>query len=98
MADRNDKGQFTKGNTCGKRKRIPKDFTEAVRLYSDEALQALVDIIKNQREKADVRLKACIYIIDRAYGKPVEPTTVVDNDPVLALLTRWDEASERIDE
>ena len=47
--DRNNKGQFTTGNTCGGRKRIPKDFLDAVLSYTSEALQTIIEIMQNQK-------------------------------------------------
>lgn len=70
--DRNNKGQFTTGNTCGGRKRIPKDFLDAVLSYTSEALQTIIEIMQNQKAPMSLRFKAATYIIDRSFGKPLD--------------------------
>lgn len=41
------------------------------REYSVDALEELVKLMRN-RKSADIRLRACIAIIERGYGKPTE--------------------------
>lgn len=88
---RDSKGKFTKGNPGGGRKPIPQEFKELAESYSVEALQTVIDIIKNPLTETKDKLKAIEIVMDRGIGKAtqqidahvtgeIEITVVVDDD------------------
>jgi hypothetical protein len=54
--------------------------------YTDEALQALADILKSQNAPAAAKVSAATALLDRGYGKPVQSTELSgpDGGPVQA--------------
>lgn len=72
MDGRDSKGRFTKGNPGGGRKKTPEEFSEALQSQTSQALATIVSLMKNPNTEPGIRLKACIYIIDRTYGKPTQ--------------------------
>lgn len=69
---------FVKGvsaNPTGRPKKTAEelDLIAACKDKTPSALSAIVGIMENG-EKEDSRLKAALAIIERAYGKPVQPT------------------------
>lgn len=57
------------GNPGGRPKKDP-EFLARVRGYTKEALDFIAKIIADENEDADVRMRAAIWICERAYGKP----------------------------
>ncbi len=88
--NQDEKGRFKKGNTCGGRKKIPEEFSDAVLSYSNEALQTIVRIMKSKKESASVRLRAAQYLLDRGFGYPqatvFEENTIIPDDGFLEAL------------
>ena len=88
--NQDEKGRFKKGNTCGGRKKIPEEFTDAVLSYTNEALQTVVKIMKSRNSSPAVKLRAAQYILDRAFGYPrgnLEVEAEVENDGFLEALS-----------
>lgn len=85
MTDRDNKGHFITGNTCGGRKKIPKEFIEAVLSYTSEALQTIVDVMNDKEAPVAIRLKAATYLLDRAFGKPVDTLIADELNPHFQL-------------
>lgn len=75
-------GRFAKGNSCGTggKAKLPEELREAFRGASEEALETLIDVMRNGRRDAD-RVRAAEIILERGYGKAVvmELPSVQDN-------------------
>tara|TARA_R110000868_G_scaffold199448_2_gene446089 strand:+ start:479 stop:802 length:324 start_codon:yes stop_codon:yes gene_type:complete len=65
------------GNPAGRPKKTPEelDLIAACKAKTPSALAVMVDIMENG-EKEATRLQAAQSIIERAYGKPVQPQDV----------------------
>ena len=59
------------GNPSG-RPKIPEDVKMAFRAACPEAVEILIGIMRNPKEKTPYRLDAIKTILDRAYGKPTQ--------------------------
>jgi hypothetical protein len=77
------KGQS--GNPGGK-PRVLRDVQALARKHTLEAVQALVEIVKNKRAHASARVAAANAILDRGYGKPPQAVNV-SGDTVLQIIT-----------
>nr|DAH38446.1 MAG TPA: hypothetical protein [Caudoviricetes sp.] len=66
-------GRFTKGNKTGGRKRIPDDIKKMLREASPDAVKLLIDTMNNKKEATDLRIKCAEKILERVYGKTVQP-------------------------
>lgn len=69
----------TSGNPSGRRKKTPEDkaLEQLAREHSPAALEVLISIAKNAKFGPSARVSAATAIIDRGYGRPVQP---VEND------------------
>ena len=84
-ANRTATGQFTvgkSGNPSG-RPKVPQEVREAIRAACPEAVETLIGIMRNVKEKTPYRLEAAKILLERGYGKPeamskVELTTTED--------------------
>ncbi len=67
-------GRFVAGKSGnpGGRPKIPEDVKMAFRAACPEAVQILIGIMRNPKEKTPYRLDAIKTILDRAYGKPMQ--------------------------
>lgn len=68
------------GNPDG-RPKLPPELKEAARAASPEALQVLVDIMRNVESREADRIRAAELVLNRAYGTPsasVEVTNLTD--------------------
>ena len=54
---------------------------------ADDSIKGIVDLAKNAVSEK-VKLEAQIYLVDRQYGKPVQP---VGNDDTGKLVVQWKE-------
>src|SRR3954464_6163615 len=68
------KGQS--GNPSG-RPKIPAEIREMARAASPDALQALIDVMKDRGAPHSARVTAADKILDRAWGKAAQP---IDGD------------------
>jgi len=55
-------------------------ISERAKEYTDEALQALADILKSQNAPAAAKVSAATALLDRGYGKPVQSTELSGPD------------------
>lgn len=76
---------FQKGNPGGGRKKIPANIKKAFEEATPEAVQTLIDLMRNSSDD-NVRLKAAKEICDRHLGKPVQP---IGNDGDTAFIVKW---------
>lgn len=75
MADRDGKGRFTAGNRASPgRPKLPDEFKARAKIYADEALDKLAEIMRNTEAKHSDVIRACELLIERAYGR-VAPAT-----------------------
>ena len=63
------------GNPNG-RPKMPEDVRKKLKAATPEAVQLLIDVMKNEDEKTALRMDAAKTIIERVYGKPTQP---IDN-------------------
>ena len=73
------------GNPSGRPKRTQAelDLIAACKKKAPAALKTLVELMGSENEA--VRLKASLAIIERAYGKPLQPTRAEDD----VVIVRW---------
>ena len=66
--------QFKPGQSGnpGGRPKIPEDVKMAFRAACPEAVEILIGIMRNPKEKTPYRLDEIKTILDRAYGRPVQ--------------------------
>ena len=60
-------------NGLGGRPKLPAEFKEVVKCNTVPALMTVINIMQDSNAKAADRLKAAEIIIERAYGKAVQP-------------------------
>ena len=79
-------GQFPKGQSGnpGGRPRDKQKVAELARSYTREAIDALVDIMRNGKDKR-VRGTAATALLDRGWGKPKDEFVAEGNGYVEAL-------------
>ncbi len=77
------------GNPTGRPKRTPEelDLIAACKAKTPQALDTIVEIMANGESEKN-RLAAAQSIIERAYGKPVQPT---DNKHSGGITFTWEE-------
>ncbi len=74
MADRDKSGRFLPGHKIlsDGRPKIPDNVKEAIRAACPEAVQYLIEVMRNPKEKTAHRLEAAQTLLDRGYGKPTQ--------------------------
>ena len=84
-ANRDANGKFVAGNNANPsgRPKVPQEVREAIRAACPEAVETLIGIMRNMKEKTPYRLEAAKILLERGYGKPeamskVELTTTED--------------------
>ena len=77
------------GNPAGRPKKTAQelDLIAACKAKTPAALDVIVDIMANG-EKEQTRLAAALSIIERAYGKPVQPQDVNLSGVVISRIER----------
>lgn len=83
---RNAKGQFTKGNTEGGRKKIPEDVRKMFVDATPEAAHLLIETMHNTEAPLKMRIDCANTIIERVYGKAAQPLTTADEAESLKVL------------
>lgn len=68
---RDEKGRFLKGMTTtgGGRKAIPQEVRKILECATVDAAEFLVNVIKNENEKTEHRIRASEIVMDRIWGK-----------------------------
>ena len=61
------------GRPKGKVSEAKRAIAEVAQDYADDMLTVLVEIAKNPEEPASARVSAANAVIERGYGKPVQP-------------------------
>ena len=80
MNDKNDNLSKRKlwqpGQSGNPRGRPPFRLIEAAREYSEEAIQHLASVMRNERAPVSVSMAAAVHLLDRAHGKPAQALDV----------------------
>lgn len=81
-ATRSTKGRFKKGQSGnpGGRPRLAADLAEVARAMTDDALGTLQAICLDPEAPAAARVSAASAILDRGYGRPVQPAELSGPD------------------
>ena len=72
---RNEKGQIVKGSKSlnpGGRDKLPAEVRARLLYVTPEAVQTIIEIMRDKRVSAKVRLTAAQEILNRVYGRPVQ--------------------------
>ena len=69
------KGMKTGGRKVGTPNRVTASIKETAGEFSREAVQTLVDLMRNENTPPAVRLAAANSLLDRSHGKPAPVTT-----------------------
>lgn len=74
------KGTKTGGRKAGTPNKSTADLREAAQQFTADALQTLVDVMKDEGQPAAARISAATAILDRGHGKPQMHTeTTISN-------------------
>lgn len=100
---RDEKGRFIAGtipNPTG-RPKVPQEVRDAIRAACPEAVEVLIGIMRDAKEKTAYRLEAAKTILERGYGKPevmskVELTTTEDTKIIFHWINEDTEDSTSI--
>ncbi len=61
------------GNPAG-RPKVDRNLRDSAREHSEAALQALADIVADEKAPASARVQAAVALLDRGHGRPVQPS------------------------
>jgi Family of unknown function (DUF5681) len=75
-----------KGRPTGAVNKVGADLRAAARLYTDDAFATIVAIMNDKKEAASVRQRAAEFVIERGWGKAIQPVDVVK--PVYVIADR----------
>lgn len=98
--NRDENGRFVAGNSGGGRPKIPADVREAIRAACPEAVQYLIALMRNPKEKTAYRLDAAKTLLDRGYGKPESMSKIElsgSNDGAIVFQWMTDQNSGNVD-
>lgn len=74
------RGKKTGGRQRGTPNKSTSDLREAAQQFTADALQTLVDVMKDEAQPAAARISAATAILDRGHGKPQMHTeTTISN-------------------
>ena len=81
VANNSNRGSAPGERRGGRQKGVPNKATRSIReisrQYTDQAINALVDVLSNDEEPAAARVAAANSLLDRGYGKAA---TIVQGD------------------
>lgn len=89
------------GNPHGRPQRRTADgkaLAELARAYSEEALAALVEVMRNGEAPAGARISAATAILDRGWGRPIASHEATGANGGPASLARLHSEAKRADE
>lgn len=76
MPENRDKnGQFVKGNNGnpGGRPKVPDEVKAMLKAAAPDAVKLLTETMKNPKVRTDLRIRCAETVMDRVYGKAVQP-------------------------
>ena len=76
------------GNPNG-RPKADKPIRDAAREHADEAIKALVGVLKDTEAPASAKVAAATALLDRAYGRPTQTTELTGADGGPLKLMTW---------
>ena len=82
-------GERRGGRKKGTPNRISTEIREAARRYGREALQLHVKLMRASKNE-DVRQRSANVILDRAYGRPSQVNSDVEDNPLQLLMDHLD--------
>lgn len=85
-------GRFIAGNRSGGRKKLSDDVKHMLMAASAEAVQLLIDTMRDEGARRELRVSCAETIIDRVYGKAAQPIDA-ELDAVISISLS-DELSE----
>ena len=92
---RNDRGKWARGATSpnpggySKADRLAhQNVREAPKEYTPQALKTLANIMNNEKAPPSARLQAAAILLDRAWGKPVQPVSGDSDTPLVVEIVQ----------
>jgi hypothetical protein len=73
------------GNPGGRPREVA-HVRELARKYTDEAILALVDVLRNKKERGSARVAAAEALLSRGYGRPAQAIELSGADGPLTIL------------
>jgi hypothetical protein len=90
---RDDRGKWTKGATSpnpggySKADRLAhQNVREAAKKYTPQALKTLANIMNNEKAPPSARVQAASVLLDRAWGKPMQPVSGDSDGPLIVEI------------
>ena len=73
--NREKNGQFTKGSNGnpGGRPKVPDEVKAMLKAAAPDAVKLLTETMNNPNVRADLRIRCAETVMDRVYGKAVQP-------------------------
>ena len=71
---RGESTQFKKGQSGnpGGRPKVPEEIKEAFKAAAPEALDLLLKLMRDEKEKSEIRVRCAETVLDRGYGKATQ--------------------------
>lgn len=89
-------GQFApgkSGNPGGRPKEDP-EVKEMARAHTKEAIQALLEVCKQKADRS-ARVRAAVALLDRGWGKPVQPIDTTPDGEMAQFFKALSQAASR---
>ena len=83
------KGAKTGGRKAGTPNKANADLREAAQQFTADALQTLVDVMKDEWQPAAARISAATAILDRGHGKPQMHTETTISNALVAFESNY---------
>ena len=90
---RDERGHWVKGTPSPNLSGLSKaqraallDVREAAKKYTPQALKTLFNIMNNEKAPPGARVQAALGLLDRAWGKPMQPVSGDSNTPLVVEI------------
>jgi hypothetical protein len=74
-------------------KRIPADIRSLCRAYTGEAVRTLAAIMRQADAPPSARIQAIAVLLDRGWGRPIQPRTDEDGGSIRIIIRRFTDAA-----